>query len=1228
MNDAYRQITKALEDLLSDIEHKIEPPPRDVSLLFLLSTFRQNKVCFALINDNYEESSQSALDEFRGLYALHATDWADYDLFLVLVSKNIDKIPDEFCRKIEIDPYFCRKFIISCSRNLKNEIRRMPFIPLRPESISSRRPVIAQTLLSRLGLPTELGRYLVSPHERSPERIVDGCLHGEFGDPSKWKPLNAEYRVCGYDEVRGKPVRLKSIEVENFRAFRKKQHLNLDADLVVLFGPNGLGKTSVFDAIDFVCTAGVARFDEKFLRFKHTNRLVQALRHLDSSPEDSIVRAALLAEGKEVTITRSVGNRTRAYVGNSMRDRKETLMALAGIRENPPDMRVDTLIRLFRASHLFGQEFQSLTREFQDDSLLPRDTVSRMLALQDYVETVSKIDKINSFLEKHINKQETEVQLLKSSLSSAQAELDLIGKSSEISRSQESIRTLAIGLAQKISSMTDTTIPPRTQINKTSVKGWRLLLEQQISSLSQDLEKIETLERAYREVRSRRLVIKQLSSKIGNLKAKIKGADRELLELSKREATLRSKTMGLKKEEKELAVRKENLSLALQSSDEHKQLKDNLASTSQESRHVIKELAELMTRIQEIHSTVTEADRLLEIENSEIAALREQVRALIDFEIAGVAWLPLINRRAELQLSQKKTKEEAKDIEQQLISSKNQLETALMHYNALALQNEELLQYQSERQILLDKIQRYVVDKKCPVCGMEHESKVILMRRIGDQKGAQPKEVVEVMARLRAATDKTAEFKTVITELEIKLKKAKMKEARVEAETKKVSGRIRAIEDRVLALELNATPNNLKAAISDKKGELTNQISLKLQKHIELLSRANSAKASLADLIPIRNANLLRNRSLEAKIKQLNFQIEKLRNDALTRKIPLQEDLIIIRNKLQDESQRSKEIIAELRDLNLATQQAKTMLQTLREQKTALEKENEHYDRLILESRRYLAGIESLARQFNMTLELKERELSQLKESAKQRISEASMLRDEVTSLEIGLDSAQASAAMATAREKVKETTRERRKKNLKLRELAKWLTCFQKIRDEVNSKQNTAISIYAEEYGPLTSNIQKRLRSVYGFGEVHLITTRDQKMAVRVERESSQGISTKGVQQVVPSDYFSQSQLQIIMLSLFMSAALTQNWSSFEPILLDDPVTHFDDMNTYSLVDLIKGLILERTSSVIPHQFIVSTCEDRFFRLLRQKFSGMKDKSVFYMFESIGKNGPQINQI
>jgi len=75
------------------------------------------------------------------------------------------------------------------------------------------------------------------------------------------------------------------------------------------------------------------------------------------------------------------------------------------------------------------------------------------------------------------------------------------------------------------------------------------------------------------------------------------------------------------------------------------------------------------------------------------------------------------------------------------------------------------------------------------------------------------------------------------------------------------------------------------------------------------------------------------------------------------------------------------------------------------------------------------------------------------------------------------------------------------------------------------------------------------------------------------------------------------------------MPGRLTQTWSGFAAILLDDPVTHFDDLNAFGFVELIRGLV-----STFPgkRQFFISTCEERLFELIRQKFGKQANAAWF----------------
>lgn len=44
---------------------------------------------------------------------------------------------------------------------------------------------------------------------------------------------------------------IKTIKLDNFKGFRKIHEFDLDADLILITGKNGVGKTSLLEALDW-----------------------------------------------------------------------------------------------------------------------------------------------------------------------------------------------------------------------------------------------------------------------------------------------------------------------------------------------------------------------------------------------------------------------------------------------------------------------------------------------------------------------------------------------------------------------------------------------------------------------------------------------------------------------------------------------------------------------------------------------------------------------------------------------------------------------------------------------------------------------------------------------------------------------------------------------------------------------------------------------------------------
>ena len=282
---------------------------------------------FAFSNGDADRSYTALFGSFKDYYKENRGRLDSLDLsFVFCVRPDLPNL-DEFCSAVETDVYFCRKFVVPLASNLERSFGRLPFVPLTSGSGRLQRPPSAQTFMQQSGVPATLARYLAVPHQRGAANIVKECLD----ETSDWVPTLAAHgrqRAAEAEGERGEAaVRLEAITIQNFRAYRKPQMFDLSGAVTVLYGPNGFGKTSLFDAIDFAATGGVGR-----LRLAaSTDRFAKAVAHLDSRPQDAVVSVDFTCDGTTKRMSRRVASRARAVLDGGMYDRKTALVHFTGV---------------------------------------------------------------------------------------------------------------------------------------------------------------------------------------------------------------------------------------------------------------------------------------------------------------------------------------------------------------------------------------------------------------------------------------------------------------------------------------------------------------------------------------------------------------------------------------------------------------------------------------------------------------------------------------------------------------------------------------------------------------------------------------------------------------------------------------------------------------------------------------------------------------------------------
>jgi DNA repair exonuclease SbcCD ATPase subunit len=92
------------------------------------------------------------------------------------------------------------------------------------------------------------------------------------------------------------------LEIERFRGFADPQRIDLGASVIVLWGPNGTGKTSFFDAIQWLLVGSIDRLESWRVR-RNAEHIVN--RYADASGDRAGVAAGIRIDGTEVEIRRT-----------------------------------------------------------------------------------------------------------------------------------------------------------------------------------------------------------------------------------------------------------------------------------------------------------------------------------------------------------------------------------------------------------------------------------------------------------------------------------------------------------------------------------------------------------------------------------------------------------------------------------------------------------------------------------------------------------------------------------------------------------------------------------------------------------------------------------------------------------------------------------------------------------------------------------------------------------
>ena len=1160
---------------------------------------------FGFSNGDIGKSYDVLYRGFKKQYAEQPAAWDALDLAFVFCVSPESPGLDRFSSQVETDVYFCRKFVVPFAPPVADALARLPFLPLAPVQGRSLRPPSAQTFLQQCGTPAVLARHLVMQGTRSPETIVEDCLSGTFAEPTLLRGSSSE--LIPVESLETAPVRFEEITIQNFRAYRKAQTFVFGDDVTVLYGPNGFGKTSVFDAIDFAATGNVGR-----LRISGDSHFKKMATHLDSRAEDSSVSLLFAANGDTHKIVRRVSDRKQALVDGVKSDRKAVLSELTG-GGGPDKDRVENLVNLFRATHLFSQERQELARDFEVNCELSQEIVSRLLAFEDYSNAWKKASRVCQFIRTIIDGVATEIKQLREQIETEEEELERLGRTSQEQIGASELDAAMRSLCQKVSGAGVDVASDSP--NAATLRAWRATFETRIAEVKTKRTRIAEIlkeagelpkaaaelaairpEIARKEEASTAAVARQ---KIGEEQLRI--AELKFAEASQMRTAIQSRLSGLawlRESAPAYAVLLEKQQLTVQLMEK---AREALALATDEERGAVEKL-------KKSRNDATAASEKLIVLRGRVVTLREMIEGSKEWQVQRSR----LGQAAEEEHAVGKSLEQLRTEDRDAMAQQEKLKE---EEGSLLDEINDVDKTQSELRRLLSQVQRHVRSNVCPLCGQDHGSVETLLKRIEGQVStdeasaarialrkvrADLREIAAIRSRLATGQERAAgELATLKSERGRLVRDI----ATFEEKAEKLGAEIRRPQVTPVQ-EFNEQHDGLLKEIVDLEQEIA-------IKDKEVLDSDRSVEDARRVVTTRRDELNSQSRLLE----NIKARIDQLREDPRTG----QETIDTSASKLEERWRVVREELARVEDVRAAADgtltRQKESVATVR-----LAIASVQADLLSLKAK----AVDLQARSNQIVARLQEAGLPEdssedslfalISEMAHEQAKTAG-LRDAVASIELAVDAATTGAAFKRLRQGIhrkKEAikTAQRKQEQHKL-----WLKYFEGLSELLSSEQSAAVSDFTNQYGSRTSVIQGRLRLAHGFDEITILSEQS-KIKVRVKRQG---------EELRPTDYFSQSQQQTLLLGLFLTACLSQTWSALSPVFLDDPVAHFDDLNTYAFLDLIVGL-----SDLQPgqRQFVISTCDENFLQLARQKFRHLGDRARFYTFTAIGKEGPVVHEV
>ncbi|OCK51888.1 hypothetical protein BA768_15425 [Chryseobacterium sp. CBo1] len=1041
-------------------------------------------------------------------------------------------------------------------------------------------------------------------------------------------------------------MKIKKVEIQAFRAYDKAENSTFDfgisgdkyADFVSLYAPNGFGKTSFYDAVEYSYTNNIDRL------LKNKNKdVAKSEKNINKSEKQYILRNRLsdanLESYVKLTTTSNVFNKKipapRKNAADYKFDENETERGYfrevilsqdwisSFLREDRPDERFTKFIDFFGDKVLDNYrksldelitKNEKLLKSLQNDlkGILPK------LKYDSDIEILSKInEKINLLNElgNHFRIVDTytsgkDILELSNTISERKNDLN-----HNISRLREVFTELELLISgnERIVSFRVFRDYIKEQTNLTERLSSLAIIRTKFINLKQKKDQIESIQNKNKELDSEK------NQKDGIVKI-FPDYTKIIIQIQQKEKEISDLKIAKESSSKEISETESTLN-------ENTAKTDNFQNLLNEVEKKIEQLPEIVKIIESSQNNITKVNDDIEQNNEKLEKEKNKLKSISNrIEELKKAILEISNKNYPSQFEN--TFEKYKLYIEKILNSEKSLEEKGKQLQSLNFQIEDQKSFQKDLELFVSKGLSIIHEQKtssCPLCNQDYKtyndlanavsSNKLLSQRMSELLN-EKNEIEKSHQELLEELSKNVQELVVIIGKDISTDELAEKDSRenilninktlTELQNKLLN------ETRILSSQRLLLQNKSKEEYETWAKEIINSYRAELEKLKSIIQALNDK------LLKGREQQQIINKKLEAEESGLqvleNSDILKEISDFFLKNYP---------NQKID----SKQLVTDLENINADIQKNLNSIKDLSDTIKILETELQEFKE---------ENVTNEMTQINGTLIRISASIDIYKLNAGKYINyDIDKMDEDVFNDSIAKSKEENEKKISDYNEEIKqlELLSELKDNVLPYLEFEENKKIENNIKSNIEKKKKVT-KLLKGEIEKVNSHIEKQIKSffyedlindLYKRIDPHPEYTKVKFIPDFKDAKPKLNVCVYGKNNsddfIIPNLYFSQAQLNILSLCIFLAKALNakdDDGNSIDCIFVDDPIQSMDSINILSTIDLLRSIVVNHEK-----QIILSTHDENFHNLLKKKIPSALFKSKFMELETFGKVRP-----